>query len=85
MKAYSGHQSDSCVQKYIDTSTHMKSLAANATALTSVAVPSVLGKRPSTYNPSSSSSSSNYPASTYNINISVAGDVSGNLGLWGKE
>ncbi|KAJ1422469.1 hypothetical protein B484DRAFT_399060 [Ochromonadaceae sp. CCMP2298] len=80
IKAYSGHKSDSVPQRYIDTSTTMKTVAATATTaaapLTSIPS-SLLGKRSS--NPNSSASS------TYNINISVTGDVSGSLGLFGKD
>jgi hypothetical protein len=78
IKAYSGHKSDSVPQRYIDTSVPMKTVAATATATTSIPS-SLLGKRSSTSNPNSSA------ASTYNINISVTGDVSGSLGLFGKE
>jgi integrase len=74
IKAYSGHHSDAVAQRYVDTSTAMKTTASDATALRPP-MASVLGKRPSA--PTGNG--------TYNINISVAGDVSGSLGLWGKE
>jgi hypothetical protein len=61
----------------------MKTVAATATATTVVPLTSIpsslLGKRSSTSNSNSSATS------TYNINISVTGDVSGSLGLFGKE
>jgi integrase len=74
IKAYSGHHSDAVAQRYVDTSTTMKNTAADATALRPPLV-SVLGKHPSA--PTGTG--------TYNINISVAGDMSGGLELWGKE
>jgi hypothetical protein len=83
IKAYSGHKSNSVPQRYIDTSVPMKTVAATATATTVVPLTSIpsslLGKRSSTSNSNSSATS------TYNINISVTGDVSGSLGLFGKE
>ncbi|KAJ1424240.1 hypothetical protein B484DRAFT_398374 [Ochromonadaceae sp. CCMP2298] len=84
IEAYSGHKSDSVPQRYIDTSTAMKTVAATATA-TTAALPlsfipsSIFGKHSSLANPNFSA------ASTYNINISVTGDMSGSLGLFGKE
>lgn len=90
IKALTGHHSDTVVQRYIERSLPMKLAAADGTAcVKESALPcsqptsqpsqlsTLLGKRPST-----SSASSGAPV--YNIQVTIAGNQSGSLGLFGK-